>query len=437
MIKKIALLLLLLIIGGAYYAYESNKAKLPIITAYAAKCGCTNAFKLYRSLPNIEDTDLADGPLKFASLTRNDGQGSVSASVFGLGESTAKYREGFGCVLLDGKDDFNIKYPKKMRLTIDYPQDNILEEKSNTVDYQKLEKALDIAFKADAKTRAVVVLKGDTLLAERYAEGFDKKSPLLGWSMTKSIANTIIGMLVQDSMISIDQNYLFEEWANDDRKNITLDHLLRMSSGLEWEEEYATVSDATKMLFMAENVSVQNLDEPLAHQPGSHWYYSSGTTNLLSGLIRNTLNNDTEYWQFPKERIFRKLNMGSAFIETDEAGNFIMSSYGYASARDWGKYGLLYLNDGVWNGERLLPEGWVDYSRKLTPASGHEYGAQFWLNHESKSYPDAPSDMFSCNGYQGQRVFILPSEGLVIVRLGLNSEWDGNGFLREVLEAAR
>ena len=437
MVNKIILFLVLFLVGAVAIAYVSQKDKLPVITAYAAKCACTQVYKNDRSLDQIASTDLAKSPLSLASLEKNDGQLSVTASVFGLSQSKAQYKNGFGCVLIDGKDDYEVKYPKAMNLNVYVPVEVIKDDVALGVDYQKIDKAIAGAFKEDYRTRAVVVLKGDTLIGERYAEGFDAKTPQLGWSMTKSWANTIIGMMVKDSLLSIDDDFLFEEWANDERRNIRLDDLLRMSSGLKWDEVYTEVSDATRMLFMSENVAEQNLDEALIHPIGEAWNYSSGTTNLLSGLIRNTFNNDKNYWQYPKERLFRMLNMGSAFIETDESGNFIFSSYGYASARDWGKWGLLYLNDGEWLGRRLLPDGWVDYSRKLTPASEHAYGAHFWLNHDKVTYPDAPADMYSANGHDGQRVFILPSQGLVIVRLGLSNEWDANALIKGVIESLK
>lgn len=435
MFKKIILSIILILLALVAIGYITQKDKFPIVTAYAAKCACTQVYENGRSLEDIAATDLANSPLSLASLEKNEGQLSVTSTAFGLAPRTAQYKDGFGCVLIGKEDDYGIKYPKARSLTVQYPVEVIKEDKIPDLNYPKIEEAITKAFNPNFRTRSIVVLKGDTLIGERYIEGFNEKTPQLGWSMTKSWANTVLGMMVMDSLISIEDDFLFEDWANDERRNITLDNLLRMSSGLKWEEVYTEVSDATRMLFMSENVAEENLDDPLIHPIGEVWSYSSGTTNLLSGLMRNTFNDDKQYWQYPKERLFRKLNMGSAFIEPDEAGNFIYSSYGFASARDWGKWGLLYLNDGMWLGERLLPEGWVDYSRQLTPASDHAYGAHFWLNHANKNFPDAPSDMYFANGHDGQSVFILPSHDLVIVRLGLSSNWDANGLIKGVLDS--
>ena len=127
--------------------------------------------------------------------------------------------------------------------------------------------------------------------------------------------------------------------------------------------------------------------------------------------------------------------MASAHLETDESGNYIGSSYCYATPRDWAKFGLLYLNDGVWNGKRILPEGWVEYSRKQASQSNGIYGAHFWQNHGNAAYQDVPEDLFSCNGYEGQYVFIIPSRDLVVVRMGLSETFDVNKFLKEILKA--
>lgn len=428
MLKKILLsliVLVLLALAVVYFTYASPR--FPIITSYAAKSACTNHFVAKRPLSDIAATDLNITPINLATVQANEAEKSITASVLGLNKTTAIYKKGFGCVLLRGEDDYDIAYPPKAQsLTVSYPAPVLREGSSPSS--ARVGQALDIAFGTGNQTRAVLVIQGDSIIGERYAEGISAKTPLHGWSMTKSFANTLIGMLVHDGIIRVDDDHLFEEWDGDERSTITLDHLLRMTSGLQWSEVYDNVSDATQMLFESENVAAANLGKPIKHKPGTHWYYSSGTTNLLSGYLRRLLEDDKAYWRLLEDRLFEPLGMYSAFVEPDESGNFILSSYGYATARDWAKYGMLYLQDGVWKGERLLPEGWVDYTRKLTPASGHEYGAQFWLNHDKKTYPSAPADMFSANGFQGQRVFVIPSKNMVVVRLGINDEWDADAF---------
>ena len=164
------------------------------------------------------------------------------------------------------------------------------------------------------------------------------------------------------------------------------------------------------------------------------WEYSSGSSNLLSGALRNTLQNDQEYWNFPHQELFAPLNMNSMRLEADPEGNYVASSYSWATAIDWAKYGQLYLNDGVWNVERILPEGWVDYTREAAEGSDGIYGAQFWL-HDPEKFPDVPTDMYFADGFQGQRIFIVPSKDLVVVRLGLSKfeQPDYNKLLKEVI----
>jgi CubicO group peptidase (beta-lactamase class C family) len=182
-------------------------------------------------------------------------------------------------------------------------------------------------------------------------------------------------------------------------------------------------------------VSSESLDNKLAFPVGEHWYYSSGTSNLISGYIRNQFNSIDEYLDFPYSALFNKIGMKSALIEIDESGNFIGSSYMYATAIDWAKFGLLYLNDGYIGDKQILPDGWVDFTTSETNTSEGIYGAHFWLNKRNMAYPDVPDDLFSANGYQGQRIFIIPSKDLIVVRLGLNSDVDFNGLLKNIIDA--
>ncbi len=258
----------------------------------------------------------------------------------------------------------------------------------------------------------------------------------MGWSITKSITSAILGILEKQGKISLNQDSLFEEWKNDKRAAITLDNLLQMNSGLEWEEDYTTLSDVNRMLFMEKNMPEVQLKKPLTGKPNESWNYSSGTTNLLSWFIRKQFSSHQEYLDFWYQELIDKIGMNSMTIETDLNGNYIGSSYAWATARDWAKFGLLYLNKGKWKNEQILNESWVDYSAKPTNTSKGEYGAHFWLNAEGK-YPNVPRDMFSCNGFQGQYIFIIPSKEMVIVRFGLTEDPQFNidTFIKEILAA--
>jgi len=255
--------------------------------------------------------------------------------------------------------------------------------------------------------------------------------------MTKSIAATMYGILQKKGLIDINSVTGISEWQNDDRKNITYNDLLHMNSGLEWVEDYNNISDVTNMLFMERDMSKVQLHKDLEGKPNESWNYSSGTTNLLAGyLLRKFFDNQQDYLDFWYAELLDKIGMHSAIIETDMAGNFVGSSYGWANTRDWAKFGLLYLHNGNWNGEQILDQQWVKYVSTPTNGSDGKYGGHFWLNAGGR-YPDVPKDLFSCNGYQGQWVFIIPSKELVIVRTGLTEdpEFDVNGFLKDILNS--
>ena len=359
---------------------------------------------------------------------------------------TAVFHEDLGCQLLQKNTKTpTVSYfptPHNCPLAKYYPYGN--EDQQDTVfaniDYKKLQKTVENSFDAKGKdslmTRSLLVIYKDHIIAEKYDEGFDKESLILGWSMSKSVLATLFGILDKRGKIDLNATNLFPEWKNDDRKNITLNSLLQMSSGLEWNEDYNHISDVTKMLFLDKDMSRMQLQKPLKYEIGSHWNYSSGTTNLLSKYLRNQFRNHQDYLDFPVKELFDKLGMRSSMIETDLAGNYVFSSYGWATTRQWGKLGLLYLHKGNWNGEQILNESWVKYVSTPCKDSKGEYGAQFWLN-AGGILPDAPRDMYSMQGHQGQKVYIIPSKDMVIVRMGLNeeTEFDFNKMLKEILSA--
>jgi CubicO group peptidase (beta-lactamase class C family) len=209
-----------------------------------------------------------------------------------------------------------------------------------------------------------------------------------------------------------------------------------MNSGLEWEENYGKISDVTKMLFMAEDMTQSQIDKPFVGKPNNSWNYSSGTTNLLSGILRKQFKTHQEYLDFWYASLIDKIGMNSMVIETDMAGNFVGSSYGWATTRDWAKFGLLYLHKGNWNGEQLFAPNWAKYVATPTNGSNGKYGAHFWLN-ANGDFPDVPRDFYRCSGYQGQMVAIFPSQDMVVVRMGLSEEFDFNGFLSDVVKSLK
>ena len=228
-----------------------------------------------------------------------------------------------------------------------------------------------------------MVVYGGRIVAERYAEGFNAAMPLIGWSMSKSAVNALVGLRVKDGKLALNDTALMPQWQGEDdpRRAITLDQLMRMTSGLAFDETYGgTQSDVVQMLFVKGDKAAFAADQPLAYPPGTHWAYSSGTTTIISAILRRSFANEHDYLGYPLERLFGPLGMRSAVLEPDASGTFAASSFLYASARDFARLGLLFMRDGVWEGTRLLPEGWVAYSRKPTALSPRgEYGAHVWL----------------------------------------------------------
>ena len=433
------------VVAGA--VVYKNYPKLNIINGFAAKNVCSCTFEADRNLQSIVQGDNSFMPVNYAESKIDLQEKSVSSSFLGLKSRKAIYREGVGCVLLP-EDRTEESFPsgkpnRKIRLNDSpYPYGNGQPKTSDleNVNYKRLQEVIGKAFDLEGeeiqRTRAVVVLHKDQLVSEQYSAGFTAETKLLGWSMTKSLANAALGILQKKGKVSLDQNNLFREWENDERSKITLNNLLQMNSGLEWEEDYTAISDVNKMLFLEEDMPMVPLKKPLTGEPNNSWNYSSGTTNLLSKFIRQQFDTYQEYLDFWYDELIDKIGMDSMTVETDLAGNYVTSSYGWATTRDWAKFGLLYLNKGNWKGEQLFNESWADYTATPTNGSNGEYGAHFWLNAEGK-FPNVPRDLYSCNGFQGQFIFIIPSKDLVVVRFGLTEhpEFEVDTFLSGIVEA--
>jgi len=291
-----------------------------------------------------------------------------------------------------------------------------------------------------AFTRAVLVLYDGHIVAEQYAPGFDKNTVMLGWSMSKSFTGAMVGILVNQHKLSVDQPAPVASWTNSEKSNITIKNLLQQTTGLDFTENYTRPSSVTKMLFRQGDMAAYTASLPLKYRPGTVFNYSSGNSNILSKLIRQVVG-EKNYVAFPYSELFYKINAYSFLLEPDASGTYIGSSYSYATARDFARFGLLYYNNGIWNGEQILPASWVRESVQPSIADKRKhYGYQFWLNGYDENdstkrwYPDVPADMFFCDGYGGQDVYIIPSEKLIVVRLGLHTV-DENKFLKEVIQS--
>jgi CubicO group peptidase (beta-lactamase class C family) len=427
----------------------------PAISGYGAKNLCTCVYLQGRSEQDVIDQELGTmlGAVGSFEVDRSDS--SATGRVFLFPRKKAIYRKGLGCTLVNGLDEEEIRAQKFIgKMSVEFGPDSVVWPDGNIIPYfnpKELDKAAlskvvsEHFFEKNPEdpinTRAVVVLYDGEIVAEQYAPGFDANTPQMGWSMTKSITNAMVGILVKQGKLKVDAPALVPVWANDDRSKITLNDLLHASSGLSWSEVYSRPSDATDMLFRTEDNGLFALEKKKAMEPNEKFQYSSGTTNIIQWIMHQQLG-DEQYHRLPYDKLFNKIGMTSALIEVDPSGTYVGSSFSYATARDWARFGLLYLNDGVWNGERILPEGWVKYT--TTPATATEsgeYGAQWWLNAGAKDnaanrlYPDLPTDTFLADGFEGQFVFVIPSKKLVVVRLGLsqNAKPDLNKFVADVI----
>jgi hypothetical protein len=308
---------------------------------------------------------------------------------------------------------------------------------------QAVDSVMNATFKGKpAFTRAVLVIYDGKIAAEKYAPGFDKNTPMLGWSISKSLTAAMVGVLVKEEKLNPDMPAPVPEWKNTKKGNITLKQLLQQTSGLNFKEDYTSPSEVTNMLFKHGDMAAFTAKLPLKYEPGQQFYYSSGNTNIISRIIRNTIGEE-HYASFPYQSLFHKINIYSLVLEPDASGTYIGSSYSYATARDFARFGLLYYNNGVWKGEQILPANWVQQSVQPSSADKQKhYGYQFWLNGFDEKdptkhlYPDVPADMFFADGYGGQDIYIIPSKKLIVLRFGLHAI-NENKFLKEVIASIK
>lgn len=390
---------------------------------YVAKVACSEIFVAGRDKDAVLSGEFngISPALNYLSVKVDESTGEVAASLFGIGKSKAALRNGYGCTLVRGGAPEQL--PPLSPIT-----ESPLPNATDGFEADAMRAAIDAAF-ADEKaaTRAILVVRDGAVIAERYADGFAADTRFLSWSMAKSVTATMVGVAVRRGLINIEDAAPVDAWGSgDDRAAITWNDLLQMQSGLAFVEDYAdTSSDVSKMLFRARDAGAVAANKPLEHAPGSFWSYSSGTTNLIQRTLRETLEaNDVGYHAFARDEIFAPIGAASVVIEPDSSGTFVGSSYIYATMRDWAKLGLLYLNDGVVGGVRILPEGWSRYVATPAAASDNFYGAQFWLNRSGADgrpqyVPGVPEDAYMMAGHEGQYVLIVPDKRLVIVRTGM------------------
>jgi CubicO group peptidase (beta-lactamase class C family) len=296
---------------------------------------------------------------------------------------------------------------------------------------KRMETVLDAPKGALARTKAMIIVHGGKIIGEWYGKGISPDTRLQSWSVAKSMLHAALGLAIADGRIAPSRPLPAPEWQSkeDPRKRITVLQLAQMTDGLRFDENYADAgSHAMQMLFGGGrgDVGAAAARASLAHEPGTHWSYSSGSANILSRHLRDRLGGGAAYARFLRERLLDRLGMRSAFPEFDAAGTWIGSSYVHATARDYARFGLLYLRGGFWNGEQLIPRDWVERARTPTMASRGEYGALFWLNAADPDTGKAaisarlPEDLFLARGFGGQIIAIVPSRDAVVVMLNAN-----------------
>ena len=447
----VALIGLAAIAVAAQYAYRVAL----VGAAFAAKNVCSAVFVSGRSLEAALDDLHAyrSTPLDLVRVGVDRASRSVTGTLAGAARRTAVYRDGLGCVLAIDATAAALAGvalpPLAPRAGAPWPDG---ESDSSPSPAPALARVLDDAFadRADAlpkRTRAVVVVHEGRIVAERYAPGITRATRLPGWSMAKSVTAALAGALAAEGRLEIDSPAGLAAWQapGDARAAITPAELLRMSSGLAFDESYGNpLADVVVMLFGTGDAAAFAATKPLAYPPGTRWAYASGTTNVLMRLMRERIGDDRAYLAFPRRALFEPVGMASAVFETDASGTFVGSSLLYATARDWARFGLLVLNDGRWNGAPVLPAQWVAFMRTPAPAAPEgEYGAHWWLKLEANRGPGArpralPPDAFHAAGHGGQFVTIVPSHRAVIVRLGHavdRGAWDQDAFAAAVLAA--
>jgi CubicO group peptidase (beta-lactamase class C family) len=395
-------------------------------TAYAAKMVCSNVFIAKRDVDAVIGTDVQFAlhrSVKRMKIDIDAANQRVEVAYLGLfARRYAQYEEGRGCTLVS-KDEIpdRAAAPPLPPATPDalWPAG----ERVQLSDDKRLLAALNDPILQGPGMRAIVVVHDGRIVGETYGEGFNASTPLQGWSMTKTVNAALVGMAIKDGKLSLDQKNLFPQWAGDARAEISVADLLAMTSGLEWNEDQGASPDPDRMENLAQDAAAFARDRALVAPPGTKFNYSGGSSVLLARLWQDAIG--AEARAYPQERLFKPLGMTSAVLEADPSGTFLGEGFLYANAHDWARFGEFLRLGGEWNGEQLLPMGFVDYMRSPAPASDEGHGpvygrGQVWLA-RGEGF-NLPADTFMLQGHLRQVITIIPSRKLVILRMGLTRE---------------
>ncbi len=410
--------------GAGYFAAVAA----PAGTGLAAKQLCSLVF--VSGMPARQAVEQYINPLigplpPFLRWSVDPARKEVRASALGFAEARAAAHSGYGCVQLIHRTEAELAQSLHALPFEQQPPPTRAEGS------EALQQALAAALQAPY-TQALLVAHNGDVVAEAYAPGVGPNTPLPGWSMAKSLTATIAGIMVHEGSLSTDEVALFPSWEEDDRTHIRFDDLLRMTSGIDIAETKTGADANSHMLFKAGNAAAYAASRGLTAPPGSEFAYTSGSTVLAAGVINERLGGPEATYRYMHERLFEPLDMRDTVLEPDESGTFIGSSFVMASARDWAKLGQLYLQRGSWMGEQIFSPEWVDYVTTHTPSStGRAYGAGFWLARPAeaeRAEASWPADTYYASGLQYNRLLIVPSHGLVVVRLGATSDFSDSGI---------
>lgn len=401
---------------------------LRVGTGYAAKIVCSNVFIAGRDADEVLRDDVQAPGHPLLRLVQADvdlERGLVRTSLLGIvAPSLALHRTGLGCATVAEAD---IETARRLTAPVAeaMPADESLPwpegEGASEVD-PRLSAILSDPELLGPSAREVVVVKDGRLVGEAYGAGFNERTPLLGWSMTKTVTAALVGLMQEEGRLDIDDRGLFPEWSGDARREISLADLLAMESGLRFNESYGDVTDVTRMLYLEPDMGAYAASLPPEAAPGTRFNYSSGETVLISRYWMSRFSNPTDALAFPRRALFNAIGMRSAVLEPDQAGTFVGSSYLYATARDWARFGMLIAGNSRWAGRQVLDLATVVRIAEPSDASGGAYTkGQAWQNGPGGTDSDygLPEETIWLSGHDGQSIAIIPSERLVVVRLGL------------------
>jgi CubicO group peptidase (beta-lactamase class C family) len=433
--------LLLAVIGVLWYL------KIPTsLMGMAAKSVCSGVFVAGREPEAVFEEDVlpASSLLTVISMKTDEEQRSSTARLFGVLSRTAWLVEDRGCVLDVEPPAPAQPYTPTLDTTRPWPQGDAAIPESqwpDGVDAAALTAAVDAAMVGAgdplaANARGIAVVQGGQLLALREAPGFEDGTGLHSWSMAKTVTAMLVHKIAEEKGLDLNAPVVdvfpagrepawVEDWRGDERAAITVADLLFMRDGLDNVESYEPWSAVPRMLWSEPDAAAWAADHPAEVPAGSRWQYLSATTNILAAVARAQFATDEEYWAYPGTALFDRIGAESATLETDTAGTWLGSSYLWAKATDWARLGQLSLQDGQWEGQQVIPAGWLDLAttRAFPEGEGNGYGAQTWLygvpvNGSCQGYPGVPEDTIAMGGHWGQTVAMVPSKDAVVVRMG-------------------